>query len=260
VLIRDGESFSKASKDNSRLTYRGATHIVKASDPSNLPFLAVNEYYCMRAAGYCGLDVPKIALSDNNQMLVVERFDLDENGHYMGFEDFCVLSGLDTKDKYTKSCEHLAKTINSFVAPELRPVALESLFKSLALSSAIRNGDAHLKNFGVLYDASNTEVRLSPTYDIVTTTPYIKGDTFALTIEGSKRFPDAEKLVRFGKLHCNLQPARAKNILQEVAESVIKVQSELREHIKFDSRISEVGAAILTEWDAGMGDACLFKR
>ena len=35
----------------------------------------------------------------------------------------------------------------------------------------VRNGDAHLKNFGVLYRSCN-EKRLAPMFDVVTTSIY----------------------------------------------------------------------------------------
>jgi serine/threonine-protein kinase HipA len=255
VLIRDAE-FSKTSQDNSRITYKSSTHIVKASDQAAFPHLAANEYFCMLAAKHAGLDVPVVSLSENNLLLIVERFDLAEDGQYQGFEDFCVLSGLGTQDKYAKSCEHIAKTIAAYVSPDQRATALETLFRSLVLSSALQNGDAHLKNFGVLYPATNGSVKLSPSYDIVTTTAYIKTDIFALTMEGSKRFPDAAKLLRFAKLSCNLQPAKAQAILHEVAEAVLKVSEDLKRHIKDFPEFKEVGTAMLTSWHEGVDRAC----
>ncbi len=40
-----------------------------------------------------------------------------------------------------------------------------------AVCSVERRGDAHLKNFGMLY-TSPSDVRLSPMFDVVTTTIY----------------------------------------------------------------------------------------
>lgn len=51
------------------------------------------------------------------------------------------------------------------------------------------NGDAHLKNFGVLYnDPVNADTRLAPAYDIANTTAYIPDDTLALDMVGNKSF------------------------------------------------------------------------
>lgn len=131
--------------------------------------------------------MPEIALSHNSKFLIVKRFDLCSSGQYLGFEDFCVLNGIGTAQKYNSSYEKVAKRIREFVSPEHRPDALEAFFKSLVVSCTVGNGDAHLKNFGVLYESADKPVRWSPTFDIVSTTPYIKGHTLALTLDGSSR-------------------------------------------------------------------------
>jgi HipA-like protein len=60
----------------------------------------------------------------------------------------------------------------------------------------IGNGDAHLKNFAVLYEHAEGLVKLAPAYDLVATLPYIPRDTLALTMNGSKQFPDRPSLLR----------------------------------------------------------------
>jgi len=59
------------------------------------------------------------------------------------------------------------------------------LFTLIALNCAIRNGDAHLKNFGVLYDSVRGDAHLPPVYDLVTTTVYLPRDQMALTLNGT---------------------------------------------------------------------------
>ncbi|MDA8389285.1 MAG: HipA domain-containing protein [Gammaproteobacteria bacterium] len=52
--------------------------------------------------------------------------------------------------------------------------ALEQFFRQYALAMILRNGDAHLKNFDVLYfpGGGGTDVRLAPCYDMVTMAAY----------------------------------------------------------------------------------------
>jgi len=95
-------------------------------------------------------------------MLVVERFDRTDDGNYLGFEDFCVFGGKRAAGRYLGSYEELARKLAIFVAPENHPSAMRQLFGTVALSCAIRNGDAHLKNFGILYDSPGINVRLAP--------------------------------------------------------------------------------------------------
>ncbi len=73
------------------------------------------------------------------------------------------------------------------------------LFTLIALNCAIRNGDAHLKNFGVLYDSVRGDAHLPPVYDLVTTTVYLPRDQMALTLNGTNRWPSALDLIRFAE-------------------------------------------------------------
>ncbi len=99
-------------------------------------------------------------------------------------------------------------------------------------------------------------MRLAPAYDIVSTTPYIKGDSLALTFDGSKRFPSAKKLLTFARLHCNLQSAKASLILEEVADAVLDTMTELRQHIIEISSFKPVAEAMLREWNEGLNVSC----
>lgn len=235
-----------------RLSVRGATHIIKAWDPAEYPELAANEFFCMTAAQRAGLVIPKVELSENGKFLVVERFDLKQDGTYLGFEDFCSLNGVGTKEKYDSSYELLARRINDFVSPAHRPDALRSYFKSFALSCAIQNGDAHLKNFGVLYPDVESDVVLSPTYDIVSTTPYIRNDAMALTLGGNKRFPSGKRLVDFGRQQCNLSTSEATQILAEIGDAISQTRRDLLAYMTQRPQFSEIGNRMLQAWDNGV--------
>ncbi|EJZ55925.1 HipA [Pseudomonas fluorescens R124] len=247
VLVRD----SAAAID--RLTHRGATHLVKAFRAEEYPQLATNEYFCMRAAQHCGLEVPKFELSERGKFLVVERFDLSDSG-YLGFEDFCVLNGWPSKAKYDGSYEGAARQIKAFVSPQLLGSALEAFFKIVALSAGLKNGDAHLKNFGVLYEdcAEQSSVRLAPAYDIITTSVYIKSDSMALLLGGSKAWPKYKMLVRFGRTACNLTEARCSELLQQVAHGMQMAIEEMARHSRQHPEFAEVGEAMIEQWTSGL--------
>jgi serine/threonine-protein kinase HipA len=78
---------------------------VKFWEPNEYPRLAANEYFCLGAARKCGLDVPPYRLTEDGTALVIDRFDLRMDGTYRGFEDFCVLNGPGTDEKYRGSYE-----------------------------------------------------------------------------------------------------------------------------------------------------------
>ncbi len=52
-------------------------------------------------------------LSDNQQLFVVERFDVRDNAP-LGMEDFAVLMGRSAQDRYVGSYENAAKAVNLF--------------------------------------------------------------------------------------------------------------------------------------------------
>src|ERR1022692_1778732 len=149
ILVRD-EKASAAFRDaKPRLSqsYRGATHIVKFWEPNEFPQLAANEYFCLKVAQACGLEVPNYQLAEDGTALVIDRFDLRPDGTYRGYEDFCVLNARRTDEKYRGSYEtSIMKRFLQFANSPHVNDDLEKLFTLMALNCALRNGDAHLKN------------------------------------------------------------------------------------------------------------------
>lgn len=247
VLIRD------STNSVERLTHRGATHLVKAFRADQYPHLAANEFFCMRAALHAGLQVPQIELSQNGQFLVVKRFDLNAQG-YLGFEDFCVLNAWPAKAKYDGSYEGAAKQIKAFVSPPLLNQALESFFKIVALSAGLRNGDAHLKNFGVLYPDTDVDapVSLAPAFDLVTTSVYIKADSLALLLGGSKAWPKRKALLRFARTACNLSEGRSHELLQQVEQGMAQAMGEMQVYSAAHPAFKGMAEAMSAAWKTGV--------
>jgi serine/threonine-protein kinase HipA len=96
------------------------------------------------------------------------------------------------------------------------------------------------------------QVTLAPTFDVVTTSAYLPGDSLALTLDGTKRWPDAKRLVRFGMQHCQLAGPGAKAIVAEVAEAVAKVSRELDIFTDFDPQAKEISDRMRTAWTDGV--------
>ncbi len=232
LLIRDNGSlqidpFSPLEK-RERITAHGTTHLLKTFEAGKYSALATNEFHCLQAARAAGLPVPAAQLSQDGQVLVVERFDLKPNGSYLGFEDCCSLDGRVSRAKYEGSYEQLAVTLGrSLSGPQGVQAGLAQFFRSLVFSIVIRNGDAHRKNFGVLYDDATGPVSLAPTYDVVTTVAYLPKDSLALMLEGSKRWPERKRLQRFGVQRCRLTAEAAGTIIAEVIEAVATAAAKL---------------------------------
>jgi len=248
VLIRDVASH-KMSADH-KVTVTGSTHIVKTWD-ATYPHLARNEHYCLRAARCAGLATPDWDISRDGKFLVIERFDLTQD-EYLGVEDLCVLAGMTTGQKYQGSYEQLAKSLRIFITPDTERVAMRDFFKMVAVSCVVRNGDAHRKNFCLLYDsAESRRGRLAPAFDIVTTAAYMPQDTMALTMAGSKRWPSRRKLLRFAAA-CGLTPEYATVCLAEVAAGVVTTRDELVAGIREIPEFAVTGDCMLKAWDEGL--------
>ncbi len=235
-----------------RLTHRGTTHIVKSFDPREYPELAANEYFCTRAALHAGIPVPAMTLSDNRRLLVVERFDLHAGGAYLGHEDFCVLSGLRSHGRYEGSYELVAQRIREFVAPEHVTDALQQLFLTVALCCGIENGDAHLKNFAVLYEHAESPVRMAPAYDLVCTTLYLHRDVLALTLGGSKTFPDHRRLLDFGRRSCGLTASRLTGLLGQAVSGIGKARTDIRRFMKRNPDFKPAGERLIERFTRGV--------
>lgn len=234
--------------------------IVKAASAS-YPGLTANEHLCLTAAHGAGIKVPEFALSDDGQMLILDRFDMvtrsDGTFERLGFEDIAALAGLRVRDvlsdrKYQGSYQRIADL--------LRQLQLHRFFEQVAVSVMIRNGDAHLKNFGVLY-RNAADVWLAPMFDVVTTSiytytqclgdPELEDHTLALKLfagkHKTKAYPTPNELCDFGRRACGVSQPR--QVLQKIATSM---QATL-ENARGDHRIpTALLAKMQSAWKSGL--------
>lgn len=242
--------------------------IVKAASAA-YPGLAANEYLCLTAAKHAGIDVPSFALSDDGQMLVLDRFDLvvhdDGRVERLGLEDIAALAGLRVRDilsdrKYQGSYQRVAELLRQF---QLHSSNLHRFFEQVVFSIMVRNGDAHLKNFGLLY-RSREEVWLAPMFDVVTTSiykytqspggPELEDRTLALKLfagkHQTKAYPTTEELVDFGRRVCGAaQPA---DVIARIADAMGKTLDEA----KGDARVTAaLWEQMAQAWEEGRAHA-----
>jgi len=203
--------------------------LIVKSGRQEYPGLAANEFLCMRMAKACGLAVPEFYLSKNKELFVMQRFDRAPDGTPLGFEDMAVLAGLSSRDKYKTSYSHVAKLVEAFVSPAHVTASLQALFDMVALSCVVGNGDAHLKNFGLLYtDPTSTDCALAPAFDIINTTAYIPEDVLALDLCGHKSFFAARQgLLDFARLCQVMDPFDRVQRVILTAEMVIRQEAEV---------------------------------
>jgi len=209
VLVRE-------EKAPEKITHRGATHIIKSFDPAEYPELAANEFICTAGAQAAGIRTARVQLSTNRRFLIVDRFDLNADGTYLGIEDFCVLDGRRAHGRYDGSYERIAKRITDFVSPKALADAREQYALMVVYACTVGNGDAHLKNFSVLYRHADDIIELAPAYDIVSTQLYVRRDSLALTMQESKEFPHRSALSRFVRQVTGSSRQSAARVLEQV--------------------------------------------
>jgi len=240
------------------------TIIVKAAAPS-YPGLSANEFLCLTAAGHAGIETPTFDLSDDGQLLLVDRFDIAADGSRIAFEDIAALMGLRVRDiqsdrKYHGSYQRIAELMRYLQLPIEN---LERFFEQVAFSVMVRNGDGHLKNYGLLY-TSAADCRLAPMFDVVTTSlyrytryeggPELEDRTLALKLFAgkghTKAYPTTEELLQFGSKVCAV--AKPERVLARIAEGMGKTLDLAAR----DPRIpKELLAQMRDIWSDGMAHA-----
>ncbi len=225
VVVEEARRHSRAHDHAAPPAERSAIHapdLIVKSAGADFPGLAENEHLCMGMARSAGLDVPECWLSEDRSLFVIRRFDLGTDGAYLGFEDMASLTGRHPRDKYHATYADVARAVGDFCAPRHRAASLEAFYRQLVLCCLIRNGDAHLKNWGVLYgdpSSADDDARLSPVYDLVCTVVWIPRDTLALSLGGTRQWPDRKRLEDFGRDHCGIAHPRA--LIDEVVERAL---------------------------------------
>jgi serine/threonine-protein kinase HipA len=129
---------------------------------------------------------------------------------------------------------------------------LERLFTLIVINCALRNGDEHLKNFGIVYDDVQGEARLAPVYDLVTTSVYLPKDSMALTLNGASKWASAKELQRLGETRMGGTPARVREILERIVAAMADTANELRTYIKGHPEFEEIGNRMLQQWEQGI--------
>jgi len=194
------------------------------------PCLAENEFFCMKAIAHAGIPVPSFYLSHNKKLFIIERFDYDKSSNtFLGFEDMCVLSKQKKEQKYKGSYEKIAQIIHKVSTSRLED--LEIFFKMIVMNYLLKNGDAHLKNFGIIYTHDLSTRRLAPAYDVINTLIYLKTDKPALSLFSKNVWMNQEKLEKFGITYCFLSQKETKQIYQKCVQAVNKIVISIENYI-----------------------------
>ncbi len=168
-----------------------------STNHKNVP---LNEYTAMTLASLAGVNIPEIKLieldkldnlpqinlPDEKLAFAIKRFDREGNTR-IHMEDLAqVLVKYPHKKYDSANYEQIGRVLYEFTGDGLANT--QQFARRLLVNILLANGDAHLKNWSLLYQDQVTP-RLSPAYDIVTTSVYIDNETkYALNLGKTKEW------------------------------------------------------------------------
>ena len=176
-----------------------STHIIKPSI-KGVEASVFNEFFCMRLASKIGLQTPSVDIFslEKESFYVVERYDRflqEEQLIRIHQEDFCQILGIPPNRKYQNeggpSIPQMFQVLREFQG-QRRMMGKDtlSLLRLIIFNFLIGNGDAHGKNFSLLYQGE--KVSLAPCYDLLSTMVYFgkHEDKMAMKIGSKYKFKD----------------------------------------------------------------------
>lgn len=163
-----------------------------------------NEFSMLAWAELVGIDVPERdlvpleqingvdrgvrAMAGNGRALVVRRFDRADDRR-IHIEDYAQVVGCFPEQKYRGVSSTTLLRLTSAITSGR---GVEELLRRLVMVVAMDNGDAHLKNWSLIYPEPRVAA-LSPAYDLVSTGAYLPGDDLALTVNGKRDSRSVER-------------------------------------------------------------------
>lgn len=243
----NGEQLGKA-------TLRTPRHIIKGSDEQT-PYLGFNEFYTLRVLARLNVvPVAKARMSEDGQILVVDRFDIDAEGRpVFGLEDGCSLLGLPPHEKYLPTTERVLRATETYVPPELRRAQSVHFGWQLLINYVVRNADCHSKNIA-LYYTSLGDVAYSPVFDVVTTQAYPRyaSNGPGLSVGGRKTWAPGKSLQQFFVGSLGISSKEYVSMVEQLCESAIEVGHEVIEAAKNEPRWTGIATQMVHAWNDGM--------
>lgn len=235
-------------------TLRTGFHIIKGSDEST-PFLGFNEFYTMRVLARLNVvPVATCQMSEDGKVLVVDRFDVDEQGvPRWGVEDTCGLLGLPPHEKYSPSTERVWNATRTYIPNDRTRAQSEHLGWQLLANYVVRNADCHSKNIALCY-TSRADVAFTPVYDLVTTQAYPRfaAGPPALSVGGRQTWTPGRSLETFFKSVLGIAPRHYAAMVEQLCESAVEVGKEVIEASRNEPAWRDVAKHMVHAWSDGM--------
>jgi len=122
------------------------------------------------------------------------------------------------------------------------------------MNTLLKNGDAHLKNFGMLYTPDFNKRFFSPAYDVVNTCVYLPKDRPALTMFGKKVWSSKHELLKFGQMYCLLSENESRDAFETCIEAVRTLRSEIKAYMEVHQDFVDFGKKFISIIDFSLND------
>jgi serine/threonine-protein kinase HipA len=144
--------------------------------------------------------------------------------------------------------------VAGFVAPVRRTAVRREVFRRLALAWLLRDADASLRTFAMLYSGRD-DVRLAPLCSLATTAlePERAADGPALELAGRRSWKLPKGTWRRFGAHCSLGDRESLGIFQWFAQAVEAELADLAREIASGPRAALLGALRIT-WRNALDD------
>ena len=234
----------------------GDEWIVKPPHPTH-PNVPANEYTMMRLAAAAGIDTPQVRLVKLDDLdltgltgfsipqregcaYAIKRYDRTAQGR-VHVEDFAQVFNVYADQEYRAANYDTIGRLIFDLFPN-RFDQLAEFVRRLVVNILIGNGDAHLKNWSVIY-RDRISPQLAPAYDLVSTIHYVTSDSLALNLGREKHFERVSE-AHFERLaqRIDAPPKFVLNIVQETVANARKtwpaliretgLPEDMREHLR----------------------------
>jgi serine/threonine-protein kinase HipA len=158
------------------------------------------EFACLKLAETCGIKVPECRLDSLSSIsgleewakiaeptLIVDRFDRGVGDQRIHMEELAQILNIPAAREDAKYIRANFETVGTIIGALCGVESIGEVIDRIVFSVLVGNGDAHLKNWAVLY-VDGVAASLSPMYDVLPTILYIPSDDLGLKLSGSRKF------------------------------------------------------------------------
>ena len=147
----------------------------------------------------------------------------------------------------------VAKAVRDHVPGERRLDTYRRLAITLLLTYALRNADCHAKNISLLY-SGRADARLSPAYDMLTTSVYagFQHNPPGIGFMGKKTWAPGKNLEKFIAATFGIAPREQQRMVQAISDAVADVGPQVRLAMAGHPAFEDIGKRMLMAWNEGV--------